>query len=206
MSDSAKVTSIEAVQEFKANLSIFCEDALEALSMANMEVRHLVDRIQRDWASRWKKAVIDRQDELAQAKNELMRKQMQGFNSDFKPDIVQERKAVRKAQERLQEAEEKVENCRRWGQRDLPRALEDFSGPSRQLEAMVQGEPAQMVLHLGHILDTLDSYVGLATPFSAAPASMAQAPASTPPAAAGSAATPPAPSAEKPAPETQPAP
>jgi hypothetical protein len=163
MSDAARVTSIDAVKDFHAALCQFCEEAKEALCSIDMESRRVFDWVVHDQLGRWKKAILDRQEEVAQAKADLFRRQLARISGQH-PDCIEQKEAVWEAQRRVEEAEEKVEKCRHWG-RLLQRALEEYAAPAQQLANLVEGKPPHAVLFLDDIIARLDSYVGLA-PFS----------------------------------------
>jgi hypothetical protein len=173
MSKSAQVLSIEAIKEFQEALSQLCEDAREALCTIDMEARRIVEWTAHEQLSLWKKAVRDRQEEVTQAKADLFRKQLERI-SGHKPDCLEEQKAVRWAQARLQEAEEKVDNCRKWSQL-LPRALEEYQAPARQLAGLVEGAPPRAIIALNQIIDNLDSYVFMGSAPLVSPAKAAEA-------------------------------
>lgn len=181
MSESARVTSIDAVKDFQAALATFCEDAQEALGAVDMEASRLLDWVQHEQLNYWQRAVRDRYDDLAQAKAELYRKQL-GRLTGEKVDCIEEEKAVRRAQWRLQEAEDKVDKCKQWG-RLLERAIDEYQAPSQQLAALVEGKPPRAVVLLHQIIGRLDAYVGLAPSSSGSTPAAPPAPAATPPAA-----------------------
>lgn len=178
MSQSARVTAIAAVRDFQAFLSEFCEDAREALCAIDMEARRTLDWVQHDQLVYWRQAVRDRQDDFAQAKAALFRKQLSRLSGE-KPDLIEEQEAVWLAERRLHDAEDKVEKCRRWAPL-VQRAIEEYEAIARQLAGMVEGTPPAAVVLLGQILAALDSYTFLAPPTGAGPAA-------APPAAAESA-------------------
>ncbi len=163
MSESAKVTSIEALQDFREAYLAFAEEVKEALLSMEMEARHTGDWATRDMLTRWQMTLRDCNDDLSQAKADLYRKQLQRIGGE-KPDCLEERKAVRIAQARLEEAEEKLQACKQWGGHLLPRAVSEFAGPKRGLEAMVEGTPPPAVTYLDRVLDSLDAYVRLSAP------------------------------------------
>ena len=85
MSQSARVTSVEAVKEFRPALIIFCEQAKDALSSVDMETRNLLDWLQRDQLGYWQRQLRLRQEEVSEAKAELFRRQLPGIRGE-KPD------------------------------------------------------------------------------------------------------------------------
>jgi hypothetical protein len=164
MSQSAQVTSVEAVRDFRGSLLVFCEEVRQALAAIQLEAHHTIEWLLRDQLSRWQRAMRDRHEEVVQAKAELSRKQISKTVGGQRPDCAEEVKAVRRAQERLREAEEKVASCKQWGGHLLPRALDEFRGPAQQLAGLVQGQPPHMVAFLESALAHLDSYVQRVAP------------------------------------------
>lgn len=166
MSDAARVTSIEAVGEFRSFLSQLCQDAREALVSVSMEARRAQEWVEHEQPNFWRRTIRDLQEELTQAKAELFQRQLSRM-SGSKPDLVEPKEAVWLAKQRLEEAEEKLENCRRWSIQ-LQRAIEEYEPAARELAAMVEGDPPACIALLEEIVNRLDSYVYL-TPPSVAP-------------------------------------
>jgi hypothetical protein len=162
MSQSARVTSIEAVKEFQAALASFCAEARDALGAVAMEARRVHESILHDQLHGWRRAVRDRQEDLSQAKADLFRRQLARISGQD-PDVIEQKEAVWLAQRRLEEAEDKVEKCRQWA-RLLQEALDEYQAPAQQLAALVEGKPPRSVAYLDQILDALDTYVAAAPP------------------------------------------
>jgi hypothetical protein len=179
MASSARVTSVQAITDFKAALLIFCQEAKEVLASIEMENRRMTDWVERDRLSHWQREIRNRQEEMAQAKADLFRKQITRISGQH-PDFIEERDALRLATYRLEEAEDKVQLCRRWGTRQLPRAIDEFQGPGRQLAGMVEGNPPNIVLFLDRVIRSLEAYLDLGAPSArddSAPSSEASSPA-----------------------------
>lgn len=162
MSQSAQVRSTEAIEHFRAALCRYCEETRDALLSIKMEARRVVDWVERDRSSFWRKASRDRQEELAQAKLALFQRELSRLTGN-KPDCIEQEKAVRQAKALAQEAEEKIANCKKWS-RQLQHALDEFEGPAAQLSAIVDGDPPRPVLALDRILTALDAYLRLRAP------------------------------------------
>ncbi|HEV2947934.1 MAG TPA: hypothetical protein VGX70_11185, partial [Gemmataceae bacterium] len=128
MASSARVTSVQAIADFRAALLTFCQEAKEVLASIDMENRRMTDWVERDRLSYWQREIRNRQENVAQAKADLFRKQITRISGQ-NPDFIEERDALRLATYRLEEAEGKVQLCRKWGNRELPRAIDEFQGP-----------------------------------------------------------------------------
>lgn len=162
MSTGARVTSVEALRDFQIVLAKCCEAMRDALISNDMVLRRTLDWVQYDQSRHWKKQINVRQEELAQAKGELERRQMSKM-SGYELDTTEQVEAVRVAKYRLEVAYEKSENCARWS-RALPRDLDEYNGPARQLAALVEGDPPHMVNLLARIIESLEAYLATNAP------------------------------------------
>jgi len=163
MATSARVTSVQAIADFKVALLGFCQESKEVLASIEMEIRRMSDWVERDRLSYWQREIRNRQEEVAQAKADLFRKQITRISGQ-RPDFIEERDALRLATYRLEEAEEKVQRCRRWGSRKLPHAVDEYQAPGRQLAAIVEGNPPSIIILLDRIVRSLEAYLDLDTP------------------------------------------
>src|SRR5712692_509446 len=107
MSQSAQVSSIEAVRAFKEALCSFSVDAQGALCAADMEIRRTIDGLQAR-LQYWQREVRERQEEVTRAKTGLVQRRW-GHTEGRGPGTTEQEIALRKAQQRLKEAEAKVE-------------------------------------------------------------------------------------------------
>lgn len=178
MSRSARVESVEALKHLKAHLCAFGVDAEKALCATETEIRRALDWVQSQMKY-WQRQVRERQEELAKAKSDLFqRKYWRGDGRG--PGYTEQEIAFRKAQERLKEAETKVENCRRWG-RNLPQAVNEYEGPARQLKGLLEADLRNSIALLERKITALDAYVSMTPPSlpNTAPAAAAEVSAQT---------------------------
>src|SRR4051794_14313106 len=113
MSQGANVRSVDAIKRFKVALINYAEEARNALSSAEMEIRQVRNWLERDQLTFWQSQVKRNQEKLAMARTELNRRRLSQANSDAISDSEQ-KEAVREGQRRLREAEEKIELIKRW--------------------------------------------------------------------------------------------
>jgi hypothetical protein len=159
MSETVRVTSFDAIKQFQEALAIFCAEAKDALLAVDMESRRVLDWVSFDQLHHWRRVLSERQEELAEAKAALSRKQISKISGQD-PDCIEEKEAIWEAKRRLEEAEDKLEKCRQWG-RLVQRGIEEYQAPSQQLAALVEGQPARSLVVLGQVLESLDAYAGL---------------------------------------------
>src|SRR5438477_1828246 len=155
MNPPARVTSLDLIRDFRAALAAFKADGQDALTANALDVRRAFD-----WLAErrqfWVRAVRDCQDEVTHAKAELNRKQVL-HPGDRQPDCTQEIKALRKAQARLEHAEDRVEKCKHW-EPTLRRAADEYEGPARQLADLLEGDVPKALSLLERLVSALEEY------------------------------------------------
>src|SRR5262245_35499224 len=109
----ANVRSIDAIRDFKLALLSFAEDARISLSAMEMEIRQAHNWLERDQLTYWKAQIKRSNEEIAEARTELHRRQISQMNSDAVSDSDQ-KEALRKAQRKLRFSEEMVEKIKKW--------------------------------------------------------------------------------------------
>jgi len=110
MPQPAKVTSIEALDDFKANLIVYLEKAGRLLDEISEDVVRTRIWLETDRQLHWKKRVHHRTKELAQAEQELLTARL----SDMPEAIKARRLAVNKAKLALRQAEEGLARVKQW--------------------------------------------------------------------------------------------
>jgi hypothetical protein len=161
MSESAQVSSIDALKQFRAKLCEFGVDALESLAAIELEIRHV-----QDWLTAkvkyWQLQARDRGEDLARAKAAMVRHKW-GSKDGKGVGTTEVEMEVKKAKHRLEEAEAKIEVTRRW-QRELPKSIHEYEGPARQLTGYLEADLKQILAMLDRMTGALEAYVALAAP------------------------------------------
>jgi hypothetical protein len=189
MSRTARITSVERLADFRAELCEFGTDARDTLSAIDGQIRRTFNWLS-DQLKHWQREVKVRQEELVRAKIEL--EQRKNMSKDGRgPGTAHQEKAFRKAQARLKEAEEKVANCKRWHPL-LDHAVREYYAPARQLGGALDTELPNALAWLQQRLEALEAYLSLAPPSTALPATAGSASEEMPPSVATPAAEPPA--------------
>src|SRR5438105_10372787 len=137
MSQIARVYSLDALKDFRVKLLDFGISAQQAICSTGLELRRLQDWIA-DQMKHWQKVVRELEEFVTRAKSELMHRKH--WKKDGQgPGYTEQEMALRKAQAKLQAAQEKIENCRRWSIK-LPQAITEYEGPARQLSGMMDAD------------------------------------------------------------------
>ncbi|HTK75780.1 MAG TPA: hypothetical protein VL371_11020 [Gemmataceae bacterium] len=159
MHPPARVTSIDALRDFRAALATFRSEAIDALAANELDIRRAFDWLteQRQF---WQRAVREMQDEVTHCKAELFRRQTV-LPGERVPDCTQQIKALRVAVQKLEHAEDRVKACRRW-EPALQRAVDEYQGPARQLGSLLDGDLPKSAALLDRMIASLDAYVAVA--------------------------------------------
>jgi hypothetical protein len=110
MPQTARVTSIEAIDAFKASLIVYLEKAGCVLDDVSDDVVRTRIWLQSDRQLHWKNQTRERTRELAQAEQELLTARLSGMSEAIKSRQM----AVRKARLALRDAEERLARVKQW--------------------------------------------------------------------------------------------
>lgn len=175
MAQGAKVQDIEAIRRFRAYLTKVGAAAALALSDAESDINRTVIWLETEQVTYWNGQIRKRQELLAQAQQALRNKQVFKDASGSQPSVVEEQKAVTKAQNNLLEAQQKLANTKAWIRR-MPKEISLYRGGVQPLGNTVAAGMPTALAQLTNAVDWLDKYAS--TPTDAA---------STAPAASGGA-------------------
>src|SRR5262245_33596148 len=156
----ARVRSLDALIDLKASLCTFAADAKEALSAVAMEIRRVENWLD-DQRKYWTRIVKECEDEVFQAKQELARRKMMRI-SDRPPDTTEQEETLRRAQARLEHAEEKLERTQRW-LRQFPENVIECEGPLNLLTGLMEGDLPKADALLEQKIAALEAYVQIAS-------------------------------------------
>jgi chromosome segregation ATPase len=159
MSQSAQVQSLDALKALHAALARYGPEALGALGAAEMEIRRAFDSLHNQ-LKHWQRQVEKRHEDVGRARGDLAhaRALRQGERSGY----VEQEIALRKAQNRLREAEEKVATVKRW-LLHLPQAITEYEGPARRLAGFLDANLKQALALLNNKIDILEAYMAVQT-------------------------------------------
>ncbi|MGD0769449.1 MAG: hypothetical protein ABSB42_14795 [Tepidisphaeraceae bacterium] len=158
MSTTARVESIDAIKDFRVHLTKFQEMAGRALGDADSDVHRTVRWLEGEGLNFWTSAIRKRQEQLAKAEEAFRFKRLYKDSSGATPSAVEEQKAVQLAKKRLEEAQTKLANVKKWT-RQLQKAISDYRGGVGAFSNAVSGGVPQAVAYLGALLDELDKYL-----------------------------------------------
>ena len=155
MAGQAQITSVEAIEAFRANLILFTSQARPALEEASSDVLRTRLWLENEQRRFWENELRVRNKKLEQAQQELLTARL----SDFQESTSLQQMAVRRAQQAVQQAEDKLKTMKHWD-----RELENRAAPLlKEIEALhsfLTGEMPKAVAQLVQIVRTLDAYAG----------------------------------------------
>lgn len=163
----ANVKSIDVVDEFRSVYLTTADTIREALVSVEMESRRMLDWLQHEQVYYWESEKRRRWEDLSEAKAALSRKQL-GRRDGHQPDVTEEKENLRICHRRLDEAEDKLENLKKWS-REVQRALDEYQGHGRRLADLVEGDPPPGVVALNKMLKALEAYLAITAPTSGSP-------------------------------------
>jgi hypothetical protein len=162
MADSAKVLSVQALKDFRVSLINFVEEARNALSGVDMELKRTRNWLERDQLSYWQMQVKRRHEAMMMARTELFRRKLSQQGSDAVSDTEQ-KEALREAERRLRIAEEKVAVVKKL----IPvyqHAQAEYTSSSTPLADHLSGGMDKSIMTLERMVQSLEEYLAIAPP------------------------------------------
>ena len=172
MPDRGHVTSVEALEEFRAKLIIYQAKARAALEDVSADVTHTRLWIENEQRIRWESEVRRRAKALEQAQQELFGSRI----STLREESSTEQMAVQRAKRAFDEADAKLRLLKKWN-RDFGSHVEPLVKQLEKLHTFLTHDMVLAAAYLAEAVKTLEAYAELsssaATPAPAAPASAA---------------------------------
>jgi chromosome segregation ATPase len=157
MSQSAQVQSLDVLKAMHAVLARYGPEALGALGAAEMEIRRAFDNLHNQ-LKHWQRQVEKRHEDVGRARADLAH--ARALHQGERHGYVEQEIALRKAQNRLREAEEKVVTVKRW-LLHLPQAIHEYEGPARRLAGFLDANLKQALALLNNKIDILEAYMAV---------------------------------------------
>ena len=156
MSTGADVRAIDGLREWLASAAVFKVESEESLASIQLEIRRGIDWVSQQ-LDRWQRSIRDRDDAVVQAKSALAAKRYPDSNGRM-PDTTVEERNLRRANARLEHAQEQVAVCKKWLV-NLPKIIDEtFTGAGHRFALLLEGEVAKGLGHLHRQIELLDQY------------------------------------------------
>jgi hypothetical protein len=155
----AQITSVEAIESFRAELVVYLAQMKPALDEVTSEVQHTRSWLEDDRRRFWQQELRVRSRRLEEAKQELFNVSLSKFNEAGSFQQM----AVQRAQREVRAVEDKLLVIKKW-----ERELDDRSAPlvkqMEQLQGFLSVEMARAIAYLDLALKALDAYQNVASP------------------------------------------
>jgi hypothetical protein len=152
----ANVRSLDSVSRFRPKISQFEEDLGSALTSLRQEISRTLQWIDHDCPAYWQNQVRMGFDRVAEARTTLTRKQMITV-AGHRSECIDEKKALAKAKQHLELAQEKVQACRQWSIKAHHAADEYTARVGRVEQSVGKGLP-RIKMMLDRMIAALESY------------------------------------------------
>jgi len=162
MSGGAKVGSVDALKQFRANLIKFAEIGNVAMAAADSDIDRTLGWLERDQTTYWAGQLRKRHAEVMQREDELRQKKLFKGPDGTTQSVVDEMKAVAVAKRRKEEAEQKNIAVQRAIQ-ILRKESMLYKGRVQKLATVLQSDVPRAVHRLDGMLTHLDEYFAIET-------------------------------------------
>lgn len=159
MADQANVTSIEALETFRTNLILFLNKSHNRVDEVGDEIRRTRGWLQSDQRLHWEGEIRRRRRTLDQAEQELLNARLSSLRDNLSREMI----AMRRAKQALVEAEQKLQNVKRWS-RTYESAIAPLAKKLESLRSVLDHEMPKAISYLLQTQNNLEAYAGIGTP------------------------------------------
>lgn len=167
MADQARIDSVDVLGDFRAQIWKFAETAKVALADAESDLSRTILWLETEQTAYWAGQIRKRSEVVSRAAEKLREKRVFKDASGRLPSAVDEERALKLAQARLAEAQEKAAATKKYI-RVLQKASDDYKGAVAALTAFVAYDIPLSVARLDRLAGLLQQYVDLSPTLSTA--------------------------------------
>jgi len=159
MAERAHVSSVDALEAFRATLIIYLSKARPVLEEVSSDILRTRMWLQNDQRIHWETQLRRRTKELEQAQQALSSARV----SDFREHISTEQMAVQQARRAVDEAEGKLKRVKMWN-REFDSRVQPLAKQLEKLHTVLSHDMIQASAYLTQAVNTLAAYAGTAPP------------------------------------------
>ena len=159
MPEQARITSVEAIEAFRADLLVYLEKARNVVDEVSEEVTRTRAWLQDDRSRHWAQQVKRRTMDLQERQQELFTAQLANVRHNIQAELV----AVRRAKQALEEAEAKVKAVKQCV-RDYPIEVEPLARHADLLRHALVSDMGKAVVLLTQTIESLHDYAEMKAP------------------------------------------
>lgn len=156
MGKAAKVSSVDAIVQFRAWLVEYTDRSRQAIVDGQMEVQRIIMWLDNDQLHYWGHQIRVREMRMEEARSEWYRARL-GV-PEMRTSTASERMAYQKAEVRLKEARQKLDHVKTW-RKKLDRELLLYKAHVQQLASSLDADMPKAVAQLDRFIERLQKYV-----------------------------------------------
>jgi hypothetical protein len=159
MPERAHVTSVDALESFRANLIVYLSKARPALEDVAADVLRMRGWLENDQRAYWEKEVRRRRQALEEAQAALFSAKLSTFREAGSVEAMM----VQRAKRALDEADTKWRTVKQW-HKVFDNRADPLVKQMEKLHAVLAHDMVQAVSFLTQTINTLDAYARIAPP------------------------------------------
>ena len=156
MPEKAHVSSIDAIESFRAAVLIYLSKTRPVLDDAAGEVMRTREWLRNDRRIYWENQLRRRTSNLEQARQALFSAELSNLRAPSSSELL----AVQRAKRAVDEAEERLKTIKRWT-RDLDNHVEPLVKQLEQLRTVLSNDLPKAVAYLTQVIKMLDAYANV---------------------------------------------
>jgi hypothetical protein len=159
MPQRAQVTSVDAIDSFRASLIIYLSKARPTLEEVTADVLRMRLWLENDQRTHWENQVRKRTKELEQAQAALFSSRI----SNLQEESAAEQQGFHRARRALDEAQTKLRISKKWA-REFDSQAQPLVKQMEKLQTIFANDMVLAVAYLAQAVNTLEAYAGIAPP------------------------------------------
>jgi hypothetical protein len=165
MADRAHVTSVDAIEAFRASLIVYVSQARPTLEEVTADVVRARAWLENDQRLHWENQIRRRRKELEEAQQALFSARI----SNLRQESSAEQMAVHRARRALDEADTKLRLVKRWA-REFDGRVQPLVKQMEKLHTVLANDMTKAIAFLAQAIGTLTAYADKTPPPSLTPA------------------------------------
>src|SRR5512136_1743231 len=157
MPDRAHVTSVDALESFRASLIVYLGKARSTLEEVSSDVQQMRSWLENDQRLHWEQELRRRSRDLQEARQALFSSRL----SQLREASAAEQMAVQRAKRALDEADGKLRVVKQWN-RVFDNRADPLVKQMEKLHTVLAHDMVQAVAFLAQAIRTLDAYAEVA--------------------------------------------
>ena len=164
MPDQAHVTSLEALEKFRASLITYISKARPTLEEISSDILRTRMWLENDQRAYWEGQMRRRAKELEMAQATLSTARFSNLRDATTSEVM----AVKKAKRNVDEGEAKMRCLKLWN-RDYDNRVQPMAKEIDKMHTLLANDMMQAVAYLARVIDTLAKYADVAPSSGSAP-------------------------------------